>query len=222
MSTNEKTTILIVEDYDAVRLGILSHLRKKQHQMYFEPVHVNTIDEALIEVKMRRYDVVLLDFYLKDSAKEHPRDGDLLFHETAKMLRPPKVIMYSKADSLEVVDYLVLQLNANGYILKSSKSLDEIVPAIDLVMSGETYFSPEIRRKIVRYQSQKEIDYIDRVILQAFAKGIMQKDMSNYLEENGKPLTLSAIEKRTKRLKLHYNAKTLTELMSIVVRQGLI
>ena len=63
---------------------------------------------------------------------------------------------------------------------------------------------------------------IDRVILQAFAKGIMQKDMSNYLEENGKPLTLSAIEKRTKRLKLHYNAKTLTELMSIVVRQGLI
>lgn len=43
--------------------------------------------------------------------------------------------------------------------------------------------------------------------------------MMDYLGEKGEFLTLSAIEKRTKRLKLYFNAKTLSEMISIAIRQ---
>ena len=59
-------------------------------------------------------------------------------------------------------------------------------------------------------------------MLKGFTSGLMQKEMMDYLGEKGEFLTLSAIEKRTKRLKLYFNAKTLSEMISIAIRQGFI
>ena len=49
-----------------------------------------------------------------------------------------------------------------------------------------------------------------------------QNEIADYFMENSISLTPSAIEKRVKRLKEYFNAKTSLELMSIVSKQGYI
>ena len=94
--------------------------------------------------------------------------------------------------------------------------------AINAVLNGAQYFSEAIAKKKAYFETEKDIDYIDRIMLKGFTSGLMQKEMMDYLGEKGEFLTLSAIEKRTKRLKLYFNAKTLSEMISIAIRQGFI
>lgn len=70
--------------------------------------------------------------------------------------------------------------------------------------------------------SQLEIDYIDRMLLKAFSKGIKQTELKDYLASYGKSFSLSGLEKRIKRLKLRFEANTVTELVTIALRKGLI
>ena len=123
---------------------------------------------------------------------------------------------------MDIIDHLVHQLEADGFILKSSKSLDEIIPAIAATQRGEHYFSPTIAEKLKRFSSKKDIDYINRLLLIGLSKGLKQNEIADYFIENGISLTPSAIEKRVKRLKEHFNAKTSLELMSIVGKHGYI
>jgi len=125
-------------------------------------------------------------------------------------------------NKMDIVDHLVHQLEADGFILKSSNSLDEIVPAIAATLRGERYFSPTIAEKLQRFSSKKDIDYIDRLLLKGLSKGMKQNEIADYFIENCISLTPSAIEKRVKRLKEYFNAKTSLELMSIVSKQGYI
>ena len=113
-------------------------------------------------------------------------------------------------------------LGVDGFILKSSNSLDKIVPAIAATLRGERYFSPTIAEKLQRFSSKKDIDYIDRLLLKGLSKGMKQNEIADYFIENSISLTPSAIEKRVKRLKEYFNAKTSLELMSIVSKQGYI
>lgn len=222
MPTNRpKIKLLIVEDYDAVRLGVMHFLREAHHAT-FELFHVNNVNDAIQLTTTHNIEVVLLDFYLKDSKESQTGDGDEFLRFFAEKEDKPKTIVYSKADSLEVLDYLLFSLGADGYILKSTDSLAEIVPAINAVLEGKEYFSKNIRKKLVYYQAHYDLDYIDRILLRGFSSGMKQKDMIEHLRSNGRELTLSAIEKRIKQLKLRFDANTLIELMSIVIRQGLI
>lgn len=72
------------------------------------------------------------------------------------------------------------------------------------------------------HMSQLEIDYIDRMLLKAFSKGIKQTEVKDYLASYGKSFSLSGLEKRIKRLKLRFEANTVTELVTIALRKGLI
>lgn len=163
----------------------------------------------------------MLDFFLKNN-KGSKGDGDELLIQLRKMETSPKVIVYSKSDSLEVLDYLIDHLGVDGFILKSRESLEEVIPAIERVLDGDHYFSPSIKKLLRYHMDELEIDYTDRVMLKAFSNGVKQAEMKKYLAINGKSLSLSGIEKRIKRLKLRFNATTLTELVTIAFRKGLI
>jgi len=61
----------------------------------------------------------------------------------------PKVIVYSKSDSLEVLDYLVEHLQVDGFILKSRGSLEEIIPAVEQVLDGDIILAPLLKSYFV-------------------------------------------------------------------------
>ena len=218
MNQEQTIKLLIVEDYDALSLGIFSYLKRQSKGIDYRVTQKNNLTEAVLEARMRCFDVILLDFYLNSPTG----GGDLFLKARSGFACKPKIIIFSKVDKMDIIDHLVHQLEADGFILKSSNSLDEIIPAIAAVQRGERYFSPTIVEKLKRFSTKKDIDYIDRLLLKGLSKGMKQNEIADYFIENGISLTPSAIEKRVKRLKEHFNAKTSLELMSIVSKHGYI
>lgn len=216
----EKVKILIVEDHDSVSLGLIRYLEENSGQDFMLSKTSN-VPEAIKAIEQGPFDVILLYFFLKSNGKTNGDGDELLFH-LRKMEQPPKVIVYSKSDSLEILDYLVEHLQVDGFILKSRGSLEEVIPAIEMVLDGGHYFSPSINRLLRFHMGQLEIDYIDRMMLKAISQGMKQVEIRDFLANYGKRLSLSGIEKRIKRLKLRFEATTVSEVVAIALRKGLI
>lgn len=128
MAIPEKVRILIVEDHDSVSLGLVRYLEENAEKGFILHKSTNVLD-AINAIKESPFDVILLDFFLKNTENSNG-DGDELLFRLRKMEQSPKVIVYSKSDSLEVLDYLVEHLQVDGFILKSRGSLEEIIPAV--------------------------------------------------------------------------------------------
>ncbi len=67
------------------------------------------------------------------------------------------------------------------------------------------------------------MDDINQKIVKLLSLGMTQKDVSNHLNKKGvTPCSLSIIEKRLKRMKKEYKAKTLFHLAIILERKKII
>lgn len=214
--------ILLVEDHDSVSLGVQYSLQK-QKEILFEITAATTADIALNYTLREEYDVILLDLLLKNEPYNSKLSGgDDLLRELNKNLNRPKVIVLSKIDSLEMLDYVINALNADGYILKSRTSLQEIIPAIKSVLKGESFYSDSIK-KILRYnESLLDIDFEDRTILRCLSVGLKQIEMEYEFKKRDISMTLSAIEKRIKKLKIRFDAQTTAQLTAMATKEGII
>ena len=132
--------VLIVEDHDLLANGIESKLKEKSKYQFQTKVATN-LELGRNYLENGLFDVVLLDLVLKSDKKDiKVHGGEELLKEIRKMPIPPRVIVISRIDALDMLDYVVHHLQADGYILKSRKSLTEILPAIELVLNGQQYF----------------------------------------------------------------------------------
>lgn len=214
--------VLIVEDHDVVSFGVIQTLKSTNKFKIEEKVAVDA-DQAYKCLQKEYFDIVLLDLILKPSkAQPNLKGGDELLREINKMNNSPKVIVLSKIDSLDMLDYIINTLGTDAYILKSRRSCDEIIPAIETVMNNETFYSPSVE-KILRYnESLFEIDFRDRIILKALSEGSKQREIVSILNAKDIIMTVSAIEKRIRRLKARFNSNTIAQLIAIAVKEGII
>ncbi|WP_439131458.1 response regulator [Polaribacter sp.] len=220
--SKKEIKVLLVEDHDSVSLGVKYSLIK-QKEINFDITIATTADMALNYTNREVFDVVLLDLILKNESKNSKlSSGDDLLRELNKWDHRPKIIMLSKIDSLEMLDYVINLLNADGYIIKSRTSLQELIPAIKAVLSGESFFSDSIK-KILRYnESLLDIDFEDRTILKLLSSGYKQAEIAKEFMKKDISMTVSAIEKRIKKLKLRFEAQTTAQLTALAIKGGII
>lgn len=214
--------ILLVEDHDSVSMGVQYSLQK-QKEIQCEITIATTADMALGFTKREEYDVILLDLLLKNEPYNSKLSGgDDLLRELNKKENRPKVVVQSKIDSLEMLDYVIGVLNADGYILKSRTSLREIVLAIKTVLEGESFYSDSIK-KILKYnESLLDIDFEDRMILKCLSLGLKQIEIEHEFRKKDISMTVSAIEKRIKKLKIRFDAGTTAQLTAMATKEGII
>ncbi|MEM7087345.1 MAG: response regulator [Bacteroidota bacterium] len=214
--------ILLVEDHDVVSSGVMHELEQSMNSPYTLFIAASA-DLGFKKLQQETFDVVLLDIVLKNELP-NPQflGGDDLLHRINKMSRRPKVVVLSKIDRLDMLDYIINILDADGYILKSRESLREIVPAILSVLDGNHFYSPAIE-KILRFnESLLEIDFTDRVALSGLSQGLIQREIVDLLAQKEVILTVSALEKRIRRLKVRFEAKTSAQLVAKAVKEGII
>mgnify|MGYP000448132933 CR=1 FL=1 len=219
---NDLVNLLLVEDHDSVSMGVQYSLQK-QKEIGCEITTASTADQALNYTLREEFDVILLDLLLKnESYHSKLSGGDDLLRELNKLQKRPKVIVLSKIDSLEMLDYIINVLNADGYILKSRTSLQEIVPAIKSVLTDEPFFSNSIK-KILKYnESLLDIDFEDRTILKCLSLGYKQIEIELEFKKKEISMSLSAIEKRIKKLKIRFDAQTTAQLTAKAIKEGII
>lgn len=218
---DKKIHILLLEDHALISLGVEVMLRETYKESLNFKV-VTDADTALDYLQRNIVDILLLDLVLKS---EHPtklKSGDELLREIYLWECKPKTIILSKLDSLDVLNYCIEQLEADAYILKSKTSVDEIIPAIDAVLENEYYYSYTIR-KLLKYQfGLLEMDTTDRIILRELSNGLHQKEIVLVLEKKEINISVSAVEKRIRKLKIKFEANTTSHLVGIAIRKGII
>lgn len=222
MGIKKTINTLIVEDHDFASHGIIEVL--KNHEFHEFPItEARNADEAFDKIEENDFDLILLDLILKNE-NENVRftGGDDLLRYVKKNLGYIKVIILSKVDSVEMLDYIINVLGADGYILKSDKSIAEVLEGIKDVFNGRRYISPSLDKQFRYYESVLDLDYRDKAILNGLSQGGSHKDIASELESKGVSITKSAIEKRIRNLKQRLRAKTTGELMVKAMQLGII
>ena len=167
--TPSSTRVLVVDDHQAVRLGVHGVLDR-------EPgIHVaataGTYAEALAAAEASTPDVAVVDFHMPG------RDGLALTRRLKLMPHPPRVLIYSAfADDRLQISGLVA--GADGVISKSFLASELADRVKSLARSDEPQFS--ISREAVAAASQA-VDLDDRPILGMLANGATTDEMTAVL-----------------------------------------
>jgi DNA-binding NarL/FixJ family response regulator len=175
----KKISIGVVEDHQLVReMWVSLFAGRPEIEVSGES---GELDEAIEMIKTRRPDIVLLDINLP---KASGLDAVPLIRKFAPGTRIIAVSMHNQPAYARKM----LQLGARGYVTKNS-SPDEMLLAIDEVMSGKVYVCLEIKNLITDQQLNDEPDQPDTKdlslreieIIKLIKEGLSSKEIAGRL-----------------------------------------
>ncbi|QVY65655.1 response regulator [Polaribacter sp. Q13] len=218
--------VLVVEDFDVINSGIKMALEGLNIK---EVDYISYCDEAFLKIKNAflmgtPYQLIISDLsFENDGTPQELKSGDELIEKIRQEFPKLKIIVFSVEDKSYRIQNLYKNLKIQAYIWKNRNGLKELKKAIDFVSSSDQfYISPELNTTI-HPKKTIEITDVDIFLIDFLSKGLLQEAISKKLKEKGiKPSSISAIEKRLKLLKEHFNANNPAHLVAIAKDLGLI
>ena len=164
-----------------------------------------TLDDALVLIERNRqrpYDLLLLDISMPPSIRDASLiSGEDLGKRIKELDLGTKIVVISALTDNFRLNCLLKSLNPEGFLVKTDLTAEILLEAITAVLRGNVYYSRAvsnlIRRKITL---DIYIDDLDRKILYFLASGERMKNLPKYI-----PLSLPTIERRKKKLKVHFD-----------------
>ena len=163
-------------------------------------------------------DLVVMDFHLPDMT------GIEATRQILAVRPGVKVIFFSSNAARAVVDE-ALQAGACGYVLKSG-DVAELILAIDQVMAGKLYLSPEIStgileayRKNLRHEGGPPQSFLsdrEKLLIQLIAKGRRNKEIATELA-----ISVKSVEANRSRLMKKLDCASSAELVRYAIREGI-
>jgi len=210
------TKLLLVDDHKIMRHGIRSLLAKEAGMEVLEDT--NNGRAAIELARTLSPDVVIMDIAI------HDLNGIEATRQITAELPEVKVIMLSMhSDRQMVAD--ALQAGASGYLLKDCE-FEELVRAIETVVSHRTYLSPEIAdilvenfvRKSPRSESSASsvLTSREREVLQLLAEGKTTKEISTAL-----CLSTKTVETHRRQMMEKLNIYNVANLIKFAIHTGL-
>jgi len=176
---NEKIKVLVVDDHNILRVGILSLLEEAED---IEVVgEAADGQEALEKLSDLQVDVILLDLVM-------PRlDGLQVIQELKRIRCPARVLVLSSYNDEDRV-FSAIQGGALGYLVKNT-SADELLKAIRAVAKGSSYLPAEVQNKLIHKLSQAaqpeelpiKLTQRELEVLKLLALGLSNREISEQL-----------------------------------------
>lgn len=130
--------ILLADDHEVVRAGLVSVIKK-----YTNHTVVAEVGDGLKAVEAARYhnpDLIILDIGMPGL------NGLEAISQIRKLLPRVKILILSvHRDKQYVIS--ALRLGSDGYLLKN-EAVDELVEAIERIMGGKHYISPDLHKVV--------------------------------------------------------------------------
>jgi DNA-binding NarL/FixJ family response regulator len=166
------TTILIVDDHFATRLGLSLPINSEKDMKVI--AEAGTGAKAIELYRQHRPDVVLMDYHLPDQTGV----------ETLAQLKAEypdvRCVVLTIFDGEEDI-YRAVTAGARAYLTKSSEC-EEVLRAIRVVASGSTYFPPDIAAKIKEREKRVPLTERELDILRLLVKGHSTKEIVDILK----------------------------------------
>lgn len=184
-----KTTVVVVDDHEAVRLGLQMLLDDEPRIAVVGSA--GSYREGLEAVASSGPDIAVVDFHLPG------RDGLALTRKLARMPSPPRVIVFS-AYADERLELAALLAGADDVLSKNSLGLELCHRIEALSRGGERSFSISART-LAAIGDELEVD--DRLILGMLAAGSDPEEITSVLD-----LTLEELDVRRSEMLQRFKA----------------
>jgi two-component system capsular synthesis response regulator RcsB len=217
--------ILIVEDQDMANLSLritLENLRLPRPMHSYHSVHaMSLLTKAVSE--QRPYDLLITDLYFEDegTAKQLPDGMELI--RKAKALQPElKVLVFSAESKIVMIRRLYDELGIDGYVRKARGDAKDLKDALEQLAQNRRYY-PREYRSLAAQENQHDFTDRDKAIVRLLNEGYSQKEIADWLEDNGMPpFGLSSVEKRLKLMRTAMNFNKNQQLIGFCKDLGMI
>lgn len=206
MST--QLNILMVDDHPIILEGYQNVLMATKNPEYEYLIHTaNTCDSAnqLLRksVNNHPYDVCFFDISLPVSEDGTITSGEDLALIARDLLPNSKIIILTMFNESFRIHNIIKAINPEGFLIKSDLTSFELAEAFQHILHSPPYYSSTVSNFLKRTVTSKVyVDDINRQILHFLSQGIKTRSLTEYVD-----LSMSAIEKRKKQLKLLFGVE---------------
>lgn len=198
--------ILMVDDHPIIIEGyqnVLMATKKDDQTLLIDTA--NNCDMAQIMInrasKETPYDVCFFDISLPPSENGLYTSGEDLALLAKRVLPNSKIVILTMFNESFRIHNIIKEISPDGFLIKSDLTSMELADAFQQILKSPPYYSSTVNNYVKKtFSSEFYIDDINRKILHLLAQGIKTKNLNEYID-----LSLSALEKRKKQLKLLFS-----------------
>ena len=200
--------ILMVDDHPMIIEGYQNTLlaTKKDHQ-HLEIDIANTCDMANDLIRKSAdedpYNICFFDIKLPPSSDGLITSGEDLAKIARLYLPDAKVVILTMFNESYRIHNIIKEIQPEGLLIKSDLTSSELAEAFQLILDNPPYYSSTVKGFVnTTMSSDIHLDDINRKILHLLSQGVKTKSLKEYID-----LSMSAIEKRKKQLKLLFDVE---------------
>lgn len=200
--------ILMVDDHPMIIEGYQMTLiaTKKEHQQLdIDIAHDCDMANELIRkaADNEPYDVLFFDISLPASKDGLITSGEDLAKIARVYLPDAKVIILTMFNESFRILNIIKEINPEGLLIKSDLTSSELAEAFQHILTSPPYYSSTVNNFLnTTITSDIYLDEINRKILHLLSQGVKTKTLKEHID-----LSMSAIEKRKKHLKLLFDVE---------------
>ena len=169
--------VLIADDHEIVRSGI--RLMIEGFSKKYDCIEASTSTEVMQLLSTRRVNSLILDMFLADGSTLSTVDYII-------QLYPYTNILVYTTNSESIYGKRLIQKGAKGFVCKRT-SLGELEKAIQTVLQGEIYLSPELKASILQPAkssalqnpldglSDRELEVVEYIVMGMGNKEVAEK-----------------------------------------------
>lgn len=211
-----KTTVLLVDDHTLFRQSLRKLLETRSDISVIDDVSNGR--EAVRRTKSQKPDIAFVDISM-------PNLGGLeAIYRMRKHSSKTKFVILSMYDRDEYIRE-ALRIGVVGYLLKTA-TVDEFFLALDSIVKGESYLSPQIAKKVIKDffndNSKPETTFSkltrrEREILRLIAEAKTSKEIASKLN-----ISVATAQTHRANLMRKLNAHHISELVRIATQEGFV
>lgn len=204
----EEFKILMVDDHPIIIEGYMNVLMAtKAENQDLKIDTANNCDMAEIMInrasKDEHYDICFFDISLPPSRDGKYTSGEDLAKLAQKVMPKTKVIILTMFNESFRIHNIIREINPDGFLIKSDLTSMELADAFQHIIKSPPYYSSTVHNYVKQTLTNKiYVDDINRKILYLLSQGIKTKSLLDHIS-----LSMSAIEKRKKQLKLLFSVE---------------
>ncbi|TXD82589.1 response regulator transcription factor [Subsaximicrobium wynnwilliamsii] len=198
--------ILMVDDHPIIIEGYQNTLMATKNEDQTLIIDTaNNCDAANVLLQKaaaeKPYDICFFDISLPPSADGEIKSGEDLAMICRDLMPNTKVVVLTMFNESYRIYSIVKDIKPDGFLIKSDLTSMELAEAFQVILTNPPYYSTTVNNVLKTSVIDKTyIDEHNRKILFLLSQGVKTKNLVEHLD-----LSLSAIEKRKKQLKMLFS-----------------